>query len=578
MRIPSLASALCLLTVLSCGESTDTADVDLAGSVAKGPFVVGSSVSVSPLDASGNPTGDVFKTQTTSDRGDFDVVVGGQGLLALEADGFYYNEVSGRVSSAPITLRALYELGAADAQTAHINLVTHLAAGRVKTLIANGETTAAAITQAEAELHGGLGIGVATAPGANGTDLDILGGDTFANAYLFAMSAVIAKHTEGGGDGAMQEFLNRVELDLAPDGILDSATTDALDEAESELNPDEVMNLLEVRLEDIASTAVVPDLHQVLDTDSDGAVNRSDNCRYVANSDQLDGDDNGQGDVCDAHFSQVAHGYEHGCGITATGQVKCWAGTTPDPDAFGIGDPSVAPPGSMQFSDITASRETTCGIRTDQTVHCWKSGSADYDIALPDAASKFLTVDPYASPALTGCALRTDGAIDCWQNSVRNTHAGPFTDFATLTNGNVDDVCAILQADGSISCFDPFTGTPSTARTPPPGSFVVISGRTFSGCALSATNGSVHCFGLDDFESHKPTGTGFSELAVADNDACVLKTGEVPICWSSNGPGLELTNVPTVPVHGLAAGDMNIMCALDADGAAICWGGVYDLP
>lgn len=81
----------------------------------------------------------------------------------------------------------------------------------------------------------------------------------------------------------------------------------------------------------------------------------------------------------------------------------------------------------------------------------------------------------------------------------------------------------------------------------------MISARTFSGCALSATDGSVHCFGLDDFESDKPTGNGFSELAVADNDACVLKTGEVPICWSSQGPGLELTNVPTVPVHGLIA-------------------------
>ncbi len=43
-----------------------------------------------------------------------------------------------------------------------------------------------------------------------------------------------------------------------------------------------------------------PDCIQIVDTDSDGVPDDSDNCPLICNADQLDADGDGIGDVCDA--------------------------------------------------------------------------------------------------------------------------------------------------------------------------------------------------------------------------------------------------------------------------------------
>ena len=97
-----------------CGDNsgTMTQAVTLAGAVQKGPFVLGSTVNVSTLDAKGSPLGQVFNTKTSSDLGEFQVDFMASGPVALEGSGFCYNEVSGGLSSASITLRAYYEITA----------------------------------------------------------------------------------------------------------------------------------------------------------------------------------------------------------------------------------------------------------------------------------------------------------------------------------------------------------------------------------------------------------------------------------------------------------------------------------
>lgn len=63
-------------------------NVQLSGAVQKGPFVLGSTVNISPLDASLNPTGQVFSTQTADDLGQFSVQFMASGRVALEGNGF----------------------------------------------------------------------------------------------------------------------------------------------------------------------------------------------------------------------------------------------------------------------------------------------------------------------------------------------------------------------------------------------------------------------------------------------------------------------------------------------------------
>lgn len=268
--------------------------VMLSGAVQKGPFVLGSTINISPLDATLNPTGQVFSTQTTSDLGQFSVNFMAAGRVALEGSGFYYNEVTGKLSSAQLTLHAIYDIGSGGTESAYINLVTHLSLLRVKQLIGAGMTTATATTQAESELRAALGIGPAsftvTQPG---TGLNILGGDSDASAYLFALSSVVAQAavdkaaaSSASIDATLQELLNTTAQDLSDDGQIQAALHQSYLDAQRHVDVDATMAALAARIAQIGSSAAVPDLNRVIDSDGDGVVNGMDNCPYAANANQ----------------------------------------------------------------------------------------------------------------------------------------------------------------------------------------------------------------------------------------------------------------------------------------------------
>ncbi len=281
-----------MIFLSSCGNSASQM-IQLKGAVQKGPFVIGSTVNVSPFDDKGNPTGMVFNTKTTSDLGIFNVDVLGSGMVSLEGSGFYYNEVIGDLSISPITLRAFYTLKSEGTQDAYINMVTHLAYDRIKNLAKTGTALADATKQAENELRLELGLGSASFdPGKPGTELNLLGGDNDANAYLFGVSSVIAQAaliragSATGIDAKLQEILNSTSLDLSDDGKLSPSLKMEFKAAQGVLDIDGVTSLFQGRLTALGSTATVPDLNRIIDTDGDGIPNAKDNCPLVANPNQ----------------------------------------------------------------------------------------------------------------------------------------------------------------------------------------------------------------------------------------------------------------------------------------------------
>ncbi|MCQ2105835.1 MAG: hypothetical protein MJZ26_08595 [Fibrobacter sp.] len=110
-------------------------DKDISGVSQKGPFIKGSPVTVLELEEKTlKQTGRAFRGKVT-DNGNF--IVKGLNLESnyaiLEANGYYWNEITGEKSKAPITLNAIADIS--DRDNVNINLLTQLEYERVIQLV-----------------------------------------------------------------------------------------------------------------------------------------------------------------------------------------------------------------------------------------------------------------------------------------------------------------------------------------------------------------------------------------------------------------------------------------------------------
>ena len=104
--------ALTLGLMLSCAKKKDPPEEDpdavtLSGKVQKGPYVQGTEITVRELDSTMTPTGNTFTGTIDDNTGSFSV----KGSLVykiveLSADGYYFNKVSGSLSTAKLNLSA----------------------------------------------------------------------------------------------------------------------------------------------------------------------------------------------------------------------------------------------------------------------------------------------------------------------------------------------------------------------------------------------------------------------------------------------------------------------------------------
>ncbi|MBK6282830.1 MAG: hypothetical protein IPF54_09340 [Draconibacterium sp.] len=122
------------------------------GVIQKGPFINGSSISLFELSETYIPSGSSYNTQIIDDKGTFEFknISLASNYVKLKADGYYFNEVSGKKSASQITLYALADLS--DKSSVNVNILSHLEYQRVENLISKGSTFKDAKEQAEAEI------------------------------------------------------------------------------------------------------------------------------------------------------------------------------------------------------------------------------------------------------------------------------------------------------------------------------------------------------------------------------------------------------------------------------------------
>ena len=206
----------------SKSEDTDTSTssaVTVSGKVQKGPYVQGTEITVRELDSSMTPTGNTFTGTIDDNTGSFSI----KGTLTnkiveLSGDGYYFNEVSGTLSSAKLTLSALSDI--TDNSSVNVNLMTHLEKKRVEYLMDYSKMTfAAAKTQAQTEILKIFNIENVTL--GNSETLDISkSGD--GNAVLLAISAILQSDKT---EAELTELLSTINTDIRTDGTLDGTSS-----------------------------------------------------------------------------------------------------------------------------------------------------------------------------------------------------------------------------------------------------------------------------------------------------------------------------------------------------------------
>ena len=138
MKKIALSTAL-FLVMLSFGCGSDgLTNRTISGVSQKGPFVMGSTVTVQELQRNSlAQTGSSFMGKISNDQGEFTIssVPLASQYVMLKVDGFYRNEVTGTKSKSSITMTALADIS--DRDHVNINLFTHLENDRVTHLVAS---------------------------------------------------------------------------------------------------------------------------------------------------------------------------------------------------------------------------------------------------------------------------------------------------------------------------------------------------------------------------------------------------------------------------------------------------------
>ncbi len=187
----------------------------LDGATQKGPYSVGTAVTMIELDQNFIPTGRTFTTEIQNFIGQFEFknLDLSSPFVEFRANGFYYNEVTDKTSDAPLNLSALVDL--TDAETVTINVLTTLEKDRVEFLLESGLSFDAAKNQAAKEVldlfHQESNADI------NSEDLNITDtGDN--NASLLAVSAILQGNLSVGD---LAQLISKIKIDISTDGIVD---------------------------------------------------------------------------------------------------------------------------------------------------------------------------------------------------------------------------------------------------------------------------------------------------------------------------------------------------------------------
>lgn len=254
---------LASLVFVMCNQIGDLSDTSnngveisktISGFAQKGPFSSGSQVTIFGLDEKMQPNGKSWPANINDATGAFAVAVNGEtAYVDIRVTGYYYNEITGKISDGQITLEAISDL---TSEKVNVNILTHLVRPRIKKLIQEGMLFTEARSAAEAELVKALGY---SEQSVSFDQLDITKSRE-GDALLLALACKLQK---GKQTGEMLTLINEMSLEFAEEGKLSENT---LAELETEFVGDDIMriceNMNEFYQQNNMPDAVIPDFYR----------------------------------------------------------------------------------------------------------------------------------------------------------------------------------------------------------------------------------------------------------------------------------------------------------------------------
>jgi hypothetical protein len=217
-----LSFILVLITiVISCEQEKEiTKTYKISGTAQKGPYIVGTYITISELEADLTPTGKNYYTTITDYIGSFEMpdVELNSNYVKLIADGSYFNEINDINGQDRLILSSLADLN--DSSSVNINVLTHLETDRLEYLIQkSGLSFSEAKKKAQNEI-----LAIFNLDSENSTNFEFMditkSGDD--NARLLAISSIIQGNWSRSINALTELFAN-IKTDIKADGTLDNA-------------------------------------------------------------------------------------------------------------------------------------------------------------------------------------------------------------------------------------------------------------------------------------------------------------------------------------------------------------------
>jgi uncharacterized protein (TIGR02145 family) len=257
-----LSSLPFTLIFLGCEKEQISQEIKkekVSGFVQKGPYINGTQILMSELNASLEQTGKLFTSQIINDRGSFVInnIELTSSFVEFSASGFYFDEVKGELSSAPLTLFALADI--TDQSTVNVNILTHLERRRVEYLVNQGTGFSNAKNTAQAEVLAIFGIEKDNMQESENLDISVNSED---NAILLAISLIL----QGNRSVAdLTELLATISSTIRDDGVFDNdGVMESLRASSLQLDLSEIRQNLEERYIALGIEATIPDFEDYI--------------------------------------------------------------------------------------------------------------------------------------------------------------------------------------------------------------------------------------------------------------------------------------------------------------------------